>query len=506
MITIGFSTRISNPQFVDYLKKSSGLKNVQVIEKVNNGEKSLSQVYNEILKDSQFKHVVFCHDDIEIDTNNWGNKLLKIFTKNTEFGIIGVAGTTDLFDGRWWSMKKSMTGIVSHKHEGKKWTNIYCPDLGNKIKEVVVLDGLFFCVDKNKLVHNFDEEFVGFHFYDIPFCFQNYMSGVKIGVTTSVRITHKSIGITNEQWDINKSLFERKYGDRLPVRLSNNKTIAERLVFEPNSIGVGITTYNAENRIRESAITVPKWVKHFVIVNDGTPYPSDAYPDYATIIQHEKNMCVGAAKNTALKHLLEIGCEHIFLMEDDIIIKDESVFEEYIKHSIVSGIKHLNFALHGPANKKGSTGFNTLQDRVSSNEEPKPRMIIPYDDKVEIALYPNCVGAFSYYHRSVLEKIGLFDNKFKNAWEHVDHTYQCIKNGFHPPFWHFADINKSWKYLSDIPNSIEESTIARTPEWNENYRKGTEWYKKKHGFIPTQTPLVSPEVVNKTLEVLFVNR
>ena len=37
-------------------------------------------------------------------------------------------------------------------------------------------------------------------------------------------------------------------------------------------------------------------------------------------------------------------CEHIFIMEDDILIKDENVFKEYIRHSLISGIKHLNFA------------------------------------------------------------------------------------------------------------------------------------------------------------------
>jgi ferritin len=52
MITIGYSTREHNPKFIEYLKKSSGNKKVEVIEKVNNGEKSLSQVYNEILEEA----------------------------------------------------------------------------------------------------------------------------------------------------------------------------------------------------------------------------------------------------------------------------------------------------------------------------------------------------------------------------------------------------------------------------------------------------------------------
>lgn len=507
MITIGYSTRNHNPQLIEYIKKScGGNKHYEVIEKVNNGEKGLAQVYNEILNESKNNIVVFCHDDIEFDTKNWGEKLLKLFSKNPEFGVIGIAGTTDLIDGRWWSMKQSMTGIVSHKHEGKKWTNTYSQDQGNKLKEVVVLDGLFFAVDKTKIKNTFDETFEGFHFYEIPFCFENHINGVKLAVTTSIRVTHKSIGMTNDQWEKNKKQFEEKYESKLPIRLSSNKTLEEKMVMDIEKVGFGMVTYNAEHRIKQSAFTVPKWIKNFVIVNDGTPYDSSSYPDHAHIIQHETNKCVGAAKNTAIQYLMDLGCEHIFIMEDDILIKDEKVFEQYIQQSAITGIKHLNFGLHGPANKKGSTGFKDLSDRKDVDGEPNPRLVIPYPDGIKIVLYPNCVGAFSYYHRSVIEKIGLFDPAFKNAWEHVEHTFQAIKSGFHPPFWYFADIENSWKFLTDIPNSIENSTIARTPEWNENFRKGTLWYKKKHGVTPTETTLQPPQVVYNTINYIYGNR
>jgi hypothetical protein len=38
MITIGYSTRENNEKYTDYLKKTCGIKNVEVIQKVNNGE------------------------------------------------------------------------------------------------------------------------------------------------------------------------------------------------------------------------------------------------------------------------------------------------------------------------------------------------------------------------------------------------------------------------------------------------------------------------------------
>ncbi len=78
MITIGYSTRESNPKFQEYLKKTCGHPKVQVIEKVNNGEKNLSTVYNEIIQESIYDIVILCHDDIYFDTKNWSKKISKL--------------------------------------------------------------------------------------------------------------------------------------------------------------------------------------------------------------------------------------------------------------------------------------------------------------------------------------------------------------------------------------------------------------------------------------------
>jgi glycosyltransferase involved in cell wall biosynthesis len=219
MITIGYSTREHNPKFIEYLKKSSGNKKIEVIEKINNGEKSLSQVYNEILEESKTDIVVLCHDDIYFDTTSWFYKL-KTHFENTDYGILGVAGTTEMpSSGQWWETRKKMIGIVNHESGGKKWTSKYSEDLGKSIRETVIVDGVFIALSKSRIKHNFDEEFKGFHFYDIGFCFKNQIEGVKVGVISNIRITHKSIGQTNQQWEENKNLFTQKYSEILPVKI-----------------------------------------------------------------------------------------------------------------------------------------------------------------------------------------------------------------------------------------------------------------------------------------------
>lgn len=220
MISVVYCTKESKPSHKEHIIKSSGLhKHIEVIEIINNGE-SLTKCYNRGLDLATNNIVVFCHDDIIIETKQWGNKLIKIFTDNIEYGIIGVAGSKYLSTtGRWWDNRKTMYGRVNHTHNGKKWLSAYSPDQGNGVEEVINIDGVFFCVHKERIKHKFDETVEGFHFYDVDFSFQNYISGVKIGVITKIKINHFSIGETNDEWENNRKLFSEKYKDKLPKRV-----------------------------------------------------------------------------------------------------------------------------------------------------------------------------------------------------------------------------------------------------------------------------------------------
>lgn len=224
MITIGYSTRTTKPEFQEYLIQTCKLKNVQVIEKVNNGEKSLSEVYNEIISESEHNIIVLCHDDIEFDSKNWGDKLLKNFKKNPDYGILGLAGTKYLdSSSQWWKVPQTMYGIVNHKHEGKKWTSTYSRNINDNIEEVILVDGLFIALDKTKIVHKFDETIKGFHFYDLGFTVPNHLDGVGVGVMFNIRVTHLSIGQTNQQWENNRGEFSEKYKARLPIDITDTE-------------------------------------------------------------------------------------------------------------------------------------------------------------------------------------------------------------------------------------------------------------------------------------------
>jgi hypothetical protein len=116
-----------------------------------------------------------------------------------------------------------MVGIVNHESGGKKWESRYSSPQGNEISQVAVVDGVFIAIHKLRIKKLFVEDFKGFHFYDLPFCLENHLEGVKIGVTTNIRITHKSIGQTNQQWEDNRKQFIENYGEVLPVKIPFNE-------------------------------------------------------------------------------------------------------------------------------------------------------------------------------------------------------------------------------------------------------------------------------------------
>jgi len=254
-------------------------------------------------------------------------------------------------------------------------------------------------------------------------------------------------------------------------------------------IGLGVLTYNRPEYFKKIFSSIPLYaVDEIVIVNDGTPYGEEIHVPH---IQHKKNMGVGVSKNDALKHLLNKGCDYIFLMEDDIIIKNPEVFQAYIKASKETGIQHFNYSQHG------------LMNKLPNTDTPNPRTKIEYKNNIVIDLHLHCVGAFSFYTRKCLDKVGLMDETFYNATEHLEHTYNIIKAGMHPPFWWFSDIHDSNKYLTDIPWSPQTSTISSKPNHANMVQKGLEYFEKKHKQNLFKIPSESIEIVKQKLKEIY---
>ena len=232
-----------------------------------------------------------------------------------------------------------------------------------------------------------------------------------------------------------------------------------------SKIGVAIITYNRPDYYKKVLEKIPKnKINTLTVINDGeNSYVNESDADF--IVKNNKQLGVAKSKNIALKLLIEkYECDHLFIIEDDVIILDENVFDLYIETANIFGIHHLNF-------EKIAGNEKTLK---YSYEAPSGH---------SVGFYHNPQGAFSYFHSNIIKKLGYFDENYINAFEHIDLEYNLAKNKVSSPFWYFPDVLHSDKLLTTIEGSDDNSTITNKEQYKENWDKSASYFIKKHGFF-----------------------
>jgi GT2 family glycosyltransferase len=276
------------------------------------------------------------------------------------------------------------------------------------------------------------------------------------------------------------------------------------MVLKNKKVGIGIVTCNRPDYLRNllvSLVPCEQAIDFLVVVNDGKPITNFDLSQ-GVWIDNDVNLGVGKSKNKALKYLYSKDCDYIFLIEDDMKIIDSTVFEQYINACLITGIQHFNYGPGSPFNRKQTVQSFDLHNRheLEEESEPNPKLVVEYKH-CKISLYEHITGTFSFFTREVLDKVGFIDEDYKNAWEHVDHTNRIINNGYHPPFWWFADIYNSHKFIEPQKSAIKNSSTSKnTNEWLANVQQNAELYKQKNGSYPSYTPTTSQQSVINTLK------
>jgi len=243
------------------------------------------------------------------------------------------------------------------------------------------------------------------------------------------------------------------------------------------SIGICINTFNREDSFNKVYNSIPKHkIDELIIVKDGGyPYNSlDSIKDI--VLDFPSTNGIATSKNAGLAYLMHKKCDHIFLIEDDIIVKEDDVFDRYISAAKESGIYHLMFS---------KVGDNPIRKTIHN-----------------IDLHEKCQGAFMYMLRGVVKSIGGFDQGFKNAYEHIEWTYRCSLKKLVPPFWWFPDMIDSDNYLEE--NECE-STITNKPQYHENVDSSGRYFFKKYGMCVGDIPSTVLEDVSCSMDSIRLN-
>ena len=232
-----------------------------------------------------------------------------------------------------------------------------------------------------------------------------------------------------------------------------------------DNIAIGITTYNRPvmlgKCIRAIAKHVAPLVSSVTVHNDGSDskYRAEynrAYKRFDRLLIQDSDINEGVAKskNALLRSMLDLGADWLFLIEDDIIITSPNAVSEYVRIAKEHGISHLSWAGHGPANLQG-----------------------PVETDGDIAYYFHAIGAWSLYSRRCLEDVGLMDENFHNAWDHVELTLRLAAAGYTTGAYRYADATHANEWLSEVPGSFEKSVIRVRSDWNTGIRDGLVYWK-----------------------------
>lgn len=217
-----------NKLFLEVIKKSIkatiGIPHELLIIDNTNNHHSIFSAYNEGVKKANYDIVCFAHEDILFYTDNWGEKVLKHFD-DPQVGMIGVLGgmAQSVIPSAWWFnnyFAKSARNILmrnGEKKDGKLYHYHSNPFSDVDKTEVVIIDGLWFCIRKSLFDKiSFDEEtFYGFHLYDADISMQVLLHK-KNYVVYDILIEHIWSGSISEEFYKDLISFTSKWKNYLP--------------------------------------------------------------------------------------------------------------------------------------------------------------------------------------------------------------------------------------------------------------------------------------------------
>ena len=448
MITIIYSTHKDtnyNNKFRQHLLQTVGLKDVQILEYVNHNQYSLSQVYNSGITESIYDIVVCCHNDIKLE-KNWGKKLLKDFEENSDFAIIGKAGSCYFPEsGVYWErMNQTMVGQVYHHPEGKnKWLSKYSAKLPFLIP-VVTIDGLFISFDKTKINHKFDETIGKFHFYDHLFCIPNYLDGIQIGVTSSFEITHQSVGQPNQEFFVSKDFFLKKWGHKLPLDLKPKKIYVPEIKEKPlKNLGKTAVIIPSKGNVEVLNNCIKSFIKYcntelFEIFIADTGSTNDELSWIRNNILPLGNINLieydyynfAKINNDVVKNHISKNFEFLLFCNNDIELLNNVLYGmlKIFKNNKKTGT--VGTRLHFKDNSVQHDGILAVLDKNKNFGVSHINLKNYYKFSVGLNNVIGNTAALMMIRKELFETCGGFNENYKSCFEDVELNAVCLNKGY----------------------------------------------------------------------------
>ncbi len=197
----------------------------EVIAIDNRGSSAgICEVYNRGTAQASFDLLCFMHEDIILQTQNWGRVVVDLMKADTGIGLVGVAGSyyKPLIPSGWNGTSKETECIYimqgNKQQSASEFVLHNANPLGKKHMDVASIDGVWFCTTKAIAQSNpFDAQTLkGFHCYDIDFSL-SVGQHHRVVVTYEVLLAHLSEGNFDRTWLIETLKLHQKWQNYLPL-------------------------------------------------------------------------------------------------------------------------------------------------------------------------------------------------------------------------------------------------------------------------------------------------
>lgn len=202
-------------------------------------QQGLSSLYNQAIEEVREspRILVFIHDDVYLTDLAWPSRIAESLA---HFDLVGLAGNKSRVanqpswgfvfgnNGMEWDKRENLSGTVAH---GQSFPPDHIEVFGPAQQEVKLLDGLMLIANSQTLIESglkFDEQFL-FHFYDLDFCRQAELLGLKMG-TWDISVVHQSGGnFGSETWQSGLSQYLHKWQSLRKVNLYTIAYLSEHV-------------------------------------------------------------------------------------------------------------------------------------------------------------------------------------------------------------------------------------------------------------------------------------
>jgi GT2 family glycosyltransferase len=176
--------------------------------------KGICEGYNRGLAKCRGDIVIFSHDDIEILTPEFTERLKRHLLR---FDVIGVAGTLRLVGAGWYNAGPPYAlGQIVHPVANQYQISFYGA-FRQVMGDVQAMDGLFLAFRREVIMRvGWDEKaFPGFHIYDVDCTYRAYRMGYRLAVAVDLPMLHMSGGNFDTTWQDQAQVFMQKHGATL---------------------------------------------------------------------------------------------------------------------------------------------------------------------------------------------------------------------------------------------------------------------------------------------------